>query len=479
MQLASSPQNLKILSTTNSLNCSPLRHTFLLIPFALACFALSPHAQAIEPPPDGGYPGQNTAEGTDALFSLIPGEFTGVHNTAVGFDTLYSTVTGSYNTAIGDSALISNISDYNTAIGAVTLYYNTSGEANTAIGAFALISNTTGDNNTATGDDALFYNTTGMYNTASGTAALYRNASGSSNTAMGSYALLENTMGANNTALGFQALAGDPVSATSTGNNNTASGYQALFSYTTGSNNTANGYQALYGNKSGNGNTANGQGTLFSNTTGRNNTADGQNAMRSNTTGNNNTALGSNAGINLTTGSNNIEIGDPGVAGEANTIRIGRQATQTKTFIAGISGATVPTGVAVMADTNGQLGTVVSSKRFKDNVQPMDQVSEAILALKPVTFRYKKELDPDGIPQFGLIAEDVEKVNSDLVARDQQGKPYTVRYEAVNAMLLNEFLKEHRKVEELEAKLAEQEKDFTARLKEQDAKIQQVNDKLN
>jgi len=135
-------------------------------------------------------------------------------------------------------------------------------------------------------------------------------------------------------------------------------------------------------------------------------------------------------------------------------------------------------GVGVIIDTNGQLGTIVSSERFKDEIRPMNKTSEALLALKPVTFHYKHELDPAGIPQFGLVAEEVEKVNPDLVARDADGKAYTVRYDAVNAMLLNEFLKEHRKVDELEAKLAKQEKDFTARLKEQDAKIQQVNDKL-
>src|SRR5207249_650697 len=155
--------------------------------------------------------------------------------------------------------------------------------------------------------------------------------------------------------------------------------------------------------------------------------------------------------FNLSTGSNNIEIGNRGVAGEASTIRIGKQETQTVTYIAGISGATVPTGVAVIVDSSGHLGTTTCSARFKEAIQPMDKASEAILALKPVTFRYKKELDPEGIPQFGLVAEEVEKVNADLVAHDADGKAYTVRYEAVNAMLLNEFLKEHRKVQKQEA----------------------------
>ena len=166
-----------------------------------------------------------------------------------------------------------------------------------------------------------------------------------------------------------------------------------------------------------------------------------------NNRGSNNIAVGSQAGANLTTGSNNIDIGALGSAGEANTIRIGRSGTQRKTFIPGIRGATVANGVGVIVGTTGQLGTVVSSARFKEAIKPMDNASEAILALKPVTFRYKKELDPDKIPQFGLIAEEVEKVNPDLVVRDEDGKVNAVRYEAVNAMLLNEFLKEHRTVQ--------------------------------
>src|SRR5438552_2694838 len=207
-----------------------------------------------------------------------------------------------------------------------------------------------------------------------------------------------------NTVLGDDALLNN------TGVNNTAIGFEALFSNTTGGGNTATGSDALYSNTTGDSNTATGATALLSNTTGRNNTADGQNALHNNTTGSFNMALGENAGFNLTTGSNNIEIGNRGVAGEAKTIRIGKQGTQTATFIAGISGATVPTGVAVIVDSSGHLGTTISSALFKDSIQPMDKASEAILALKPVTFHYKKELDPDGIPQFGLVAEQVEKV---------------------------------------------------------------------
>jgi hypothetical protein len=189
--------------------------------------------------------------------------------------------------------------------------------------------------------------------------------------------------------------------------------------------------------------------------------------------------LGVSAGANLTTGLNNIEIGNVGVAGESNTIRIGMVGTQQATFVAGINGVTVAGGVGVIIDTNGHLGTVVSSERFKDEIKPMNKASEAILALKPVTFRYKHELDPDGIPQFGLVAEQVEKVNPDLVARDAKGEVYTVRYEAVNAMLLNEFLKEHRTVQELkstvakqEAIIAQQQKGFQSRLAQQQKDFQ-------
>ena len=221
----------------------------------------------------------------------------------------------------------------------------------------------------------------------------------------------------------------------------------------------------------------------------------GPTALYSNTTGSNNLAIGASAGFNLTTGSNNIDIGALGAAAEANTIRIGNINTQTATYIQGIRGATVAGGVSVMVDSTGHLGTLTSSARYKENVQPMDKASEAILSLKPVTFRYKKELDPKAIPQFGLVAEQVEKVSPELVAYDDQGKPYTVRYEAVNAMLLNEFLKEHRtveqqgaemkkqdrKVETLESTIAQQEKEIdalAAGLKEQAAHIQKVNAQL-
>jgi hypothetical protein len=210
---------------------------------------------------------------------------------------------------------------------------------------------------------------------------------------------------------------------------------------------------------------------LGANTSGGENTATGVSALFHNTTGSSNIALGLLAGLNLTTGSNNIDIGNGGSAGESNNIRIGTVGTQNATFIAGISGVAV-TGAAVVVSSSGQLGVAPSSVRFKDKIEPMDKASEAILALKPVTFHYKKELDPEGIPQFGLVAEQVEKVNPDLVARDAGGKVYTVRYEAVNAMLLNEFLKEHQKVEKLECTVAMQEKDFKATVAQQQKQIE-------
>src|SRR4029077_1870812 len=174
-----------------------------------------------------------------------------------------------------------------------------------------------------------------------------------------------------------------------------------------------------------------------------------------------NIAVGVNAGSNLTIGNNNIHIGNEGVAPETNTIRMGVQGTQTRTFIAGISGVAVA-GSAVVANANGQLGIAASSKRFKDEIKLMDKASEAIMALQPVTFHYKKEIDPTRTLQFGLVAEDVEKVNPALVVRDKEGKPYSVRYDQVNAMLLNEFLKEHRKVQALEASAAQQQKQIEA-----------------
>ena len=274
-----------------------------------------------------------------------------------------------------------------------------------------------------------------------------------------------------NTAVGGSALISD-----TTGQNNTAVGYLAISSNTTGNDNTAIGSNALR-DTIGFESTAIGSQALFNSTTASGNTAVGFQSLFSNTAGSNNIALGFQAGFDLTTGSNNIVIGARGIGRESNTIRIGTRGTQRATHIAGISGAIVATGVPVIIDTGGHLGTTTSSARFKEEIKSMDKASEAILALKPVTFRYKHDLDPDGVPQFGLVAEEVEKVNPELVAHDDDGKPYTVRYEAVNAMLLNEFLKEHREVQEQKATIAElknQIADLIERVKRQSSQIHKV-----
>jgi len=338
----------------------------------------------------------------------------------------------------------------NTFLGEAALANNTSGVFNTAIGAFALHSNTTGNTNTAIGHNAMFLNTAGNENMAIGDNALYFNMTGFHNTATGVSALASNTTGNQNTATGVSALA-----LNITGNQNTATGALALH-LSTGDGNTASGFEALEKNLHGN----------F-------NTAVGDSAMLNNRNGNKNIALGYQAGLNLDR-DNNIDIGNPGVRGDANTIRVGKAGIHSNTYIAGISAVTVAGGVGVIIDTDGHLGTVVSSERFKDAIKPMDNASEAILSLKPVTFRYKTALDPKSIPQFGLVAEQVEKVNPDLVVRDGEGKPYTVRYEAVNAMLLNEFLKEHRKVEEQGAEIAE----LRAALAKQAGVLQKVSERL-
>ena len=364
-----------------------------LIAFMLSCFGLSAKILAVVPAPDGGYPGNNAAEGTNALFSLT----SGVDNTALGFEALFRNTTGDFNTAEGFGALFSN----------------TSGTQNTATGVNALISNTTGSFNTANGVNTLFRNTTG-----------------------------------------FQ---------------NAATGVQALFSNTTGFHNTAAGFQALLSNTSGNHNTADGDNALVHDTTGSLNTAIGAHTLEQNVTGSSNVALGFQAGFNIT-GSGNVCVGQNivGVAGESNVTRIGNIASTAQA-----------NGVLVTVGAGGKLGFQASSRRYKDDIKPMEKASEALFALKPVSFRYKQEIDPARSPDFGLIAEDVATVNPDLVARDEQGNIVTVRYQAVNAMLLNEFLKEHKKVEEQQASIAElkstvaqQKNDFQAKVAHQQEQIE-------
>jgi len=452
------------------MNLSPVRLAFLLLPLALACFALSQPARATCR--EGCSSNDNTFLGEEALGSNT----TGSRNTAVGFNALLDSTTSTGNTAVGWLALSSNaaigFSD-NTAVGELAMSGNTTGINNTAVGAQALGGN--GSENVAVGKAALGSNTTGTDNTATGYFALFDNQTGNGNTAIGVEALEGNISGFSNTAIGATALASN-----FTGSNNTATGNSALFS-TRGSNNTADGHLALFINTSGHENTATGESALFSNTKGHRNTADGQGALSGNQTGSLNIGLGYLAGSALTTGNNNIAIGNVGVAAESNVIRIGTSGTQQATYVAGISGVTVAGGAGVVIDTNGKLGTMTSSVRYKEAIEPMGKSSEALLSLKPVTFRYKKDLDPKAIPQFGLVAEQVEKVNPDLVARDDEGKPYGVRYEAVNAMLLNEFLKEHRKNEEQEKTIVELKSGMTAlaaTVKEQATLIQKVSAQL-
>ena len=353
----------------------------LLVTIAFACFALLPTAQAVVPPPDGGYPGANTAEGRDALSSLTTGQY----NTALGWYSLFTITDGFFNTGVGAKTLFANTGDNNTATGAGALLSNTDGSSNTANGAFALFSNTEGVQNTATGLGAMQNNTVGQADVANGWFALGSNTIGDFNTAVGWDALGSNTTGAGNTALGY--------------------------------------------------------GALFTNTT-----------------GNSNIALGDFSGKGVITANDVICIGSSGAD------------VDNSTWIANVYGVTTQSGTTapVVVSDGGQLGTVASSQRFKKDIATMDKASEVILSLRPVTFHYKS--DAREAPQFGLIAEEVAKVNPGLVLPDKEGKPYTVRYDAVNAMLLNEFLKEHRKVEKLESAL----RAVNERLAEQDAKIQKV-----
>ena len=325
---------------------------------ALLCFGLLPTMHAVNPPPGGFYPGFNTAEGQNALFSLT----TGSANTAVGWFSLWSNTEGSFNTAAGAGTLLFNTADANTAFGAAALLFNTTGFNNTAVGAAALLNNTQGD----------------------------------SNVAVGSQALNKNTEGGNNNAVGFLAL--------------------------------------------------------FSNTTGGGNNAVGEVALFSNVTGHDNTAIGDSAGGNIT-GSYNVCIGSgvEGVAGENNTTRISNIYATVQPVV-----GTDPDVVSV--NSTGRLGRGnVSSRRYKHEIKPMENASEALLALKPVTFRYSKEYDATQTLAFGLIAEEVAEVYPDLVGRNPEGQPESVRYEQINAMLLNEFLKEHGRGEEQDCRIQEQE----------------------
>ena len=355
----------------------------LILVSMLAGVAFLQPAQAVVPPPDGGYPGFNTAEGTNALKNLT----TGVGNTAVGWFSLKSDTDGSLNTAVGAGTLLLNIGDQST----------TEGLENTAVGAAALLFNTTGSRNTAVGAAALLNNNIGIENTATGDGAL-----------------LSNTIGAENTAVGFNALL-----FAATGYNNTACGWRALNDDTSGGFNTAVGSTAL-----------------------------------THSNGIDNTAIGVSAGSSLISGDGNVYIGSSVV---------GEDGVSNTTYIRNVYDS-ITTARQVYVDANNKIGTLASTRRVKDDIESMARASETILALRPVTFRYKKEIDRYRTPQFGLVAEEVAEINPDLVTRDREGKPETVRYDAVNAMLLNEFLKEHeafveeqRRVQEQECRLQKQE----------------------
>ena len=400
----------------------------LILIYLLIGFAFLQPAQAVLPPPDGGYPNFTTAEGTNALKNLT----TGSGNTGLGWYSLFSGTAANFNTGVGAGTLLLNTADNNTAVGTAALLLNTTGFSNTGIGSTALLHNN-GGNNTAVGAGALTSNTTGNFNTAIGVGALGSNIDANGNTATGVLALSANQHSPGNTAYGFTALQNNLAI------NNTAMGAGALHLSVGGGNNTAVGFNALGSEVNGISNVAVGSGALA-------------NAIHGF-----NIAVGTDAGSAVTTAIGVIAIGHSGadVGGSC--------------FIGNIRGVitNIADAIPVVIDSFGQLGTLSSSQRFKKDVKPMEGTSGSVLDLKPVTFHYKN--DKSNISQFGLIAEEVEKVNPDLIVRDKNGEIYTVRYDAVNAMLLNEFLKEHRafveeqrKVQKLETNAARQQKQIEA-----------------
>jgi hypothetical protein len=450
------------------------------------------------PNPDGCYPNFTTAEGCNALAVLTGG----IGNTAVGWYSLFLAGDASFNTGVGAGALALNNGDSNTAVGAAALLLNVPGTDNTAVGASALLNNFSGAANTAVGSEALLFNDQTGHgaasgNTAVGQRALFNNIDASLNTAVGSVALANNDSTGNALAIKNTAVGAGALFNNTDGASNNAVGQNALGSNTTGSGNQAMGVNALGANTTSSGNVAIGDDALVLYTgpggAAGGNTAVGGGAFSALLTGILNTALGIGAGSALTGAeTNNIYIGDTGAAGDANLIAIGQLAATGIPYTACIIGSGVTVTVipgALIPDaaastdlgidpTNGELAPFVSSERFKEDIKPMDKASEAIFALKPVTFRYKKDFDASGVPQLGLVAEDVAKVNPSLVALDRDGKPFSVNYRPVTAMLLNEFLKEHRKVEKLEATLAQQQRDFQAAVAELKGQIQKVSAQL-
>jgi hypothetical protein len=420
----------------------------------LACFALLPGAQAVSPAPDGCYPNFTTAEGCKALQNLVGG----AGNTGFGWYSLFSDVEGSFNTGVGGGALVLNTGDSNTAVGAAAGLLNTSGTLNTAVGTDAMVFNDTGDDNTGVGAFALENNVSGVTNAALGTFAA-QNSTASFNVAVGGFALRDNTGGARNTAVGAGAM-----EAADGGDDNTAIGDLAG--------------NALGG---GNKNICIGSGVVG--------VADENNNIRVGT----NLPSGGIAVVNNSPLANAVTIG-PGTSTEGitiltvlgfGTVSIGNGLQTTNgastCLVGGIFNQTPTAGshAVVVGPDNKLADATLSSRRFKKDIAPIDKLSEGVLALKPVTFHWKT--DKTNEPEFGLIAEEVAKVNLDWITRNPQGEVTGVRYDTIPILLLNEFLKEHKKVEEQQANISQLKSEMqtmVAQLKEQAAQIQKVSAQL-
>jgi trimeric autotransporter adhesin len=445
-----------------------------LVLIALACFAVLSTALARPVPTPTPVPtatprlgedrGNNNsaAENVDALNINTTGQY----NTAHGWHALSSNTTGTDNTANGSYSLSSNMTGWNnTAVGAYSLQNNASGSRNSAFGDSALWSNTTGTYNVAMGTGALADNTTGGGNVAVGDDALSGNTTGGENTAIGDVALESNTTGSGNVAVGSETLAYGVGASWQLQGANTAVGYRTL-EYTGAPWGTGVG---------GDGNTAVGDRAMLYNVDGSFNCAFGLLALSADngeTDGMANTAIGNRAGYGLRTGTGNVYIGDQEVARDPNE--------SYHTYIHNINTTSVSGGFAdtVTVDLNtGLLGHLTSSRRHKEDIKAMQDASETLYRLKPVTYRYKKEIDRNQALDYGLIAEEVAQVDPNLAIRNAKGEIETVRYSAINVMLLNEFLKEHKAFVEEQAKVKKLETGLAgllATVKEQAAQIEKV-----
>ena len=271
---------------------------------------------------------------------------------------------------------------------------------------------------------------------------------GFQNTFLGSNAGNSTMSGDLNTGIGFNALFQN-----TSGFFNTAVGYSALFQNTSGVTNTAVGSRALFENATGTSNVAVGASALFENTSGGANIAIGEGALANNTSGAFNIAIGAGAGTNISTGSNNIYMGNAGFNNESNTIRIGNGSVHTLAIMGGIFGGSTAGGIPVLVNSGGRLGTTTSSRRFKEDIRGIAEASDGLMRLRPVAFKYKSEIDQTGLAQYGLIAEEVAEVYPELVVYGRGGQADAVRYDQVNALLLNEVQKQHRAIEDQEKKI--------------------------